>query len=151
MKKLEKDIKPRWRALWDVEHDRWAPWLHFYADRSGVYLLRRIDATKKAPGYGIEYIGHSRTGRLTKTLQRHFQRWKGRTAATQATVGWPANDGWRASPEEWEAMVRPTMPRLASRLERKLIGKFDPPGNIQSSPQRTEVARANKWKEDDQP
>jgi len=46
------------------------------AGASGVYVI-------KGPGMWIDevlYVGESHTGNLRKTLTRHFQRWKGKTA-----------------------------------------------------------------------
>lgn len=50
------------------------PWPAWFppAGRSGVYLIRRAGA--------VVYVGESHTGRLRKTLARHFQAWDGPTA-----------------------------------------------------------------------
>jgi len=51
-----------------------SPWVAELTDKSGVYLIR-----EKGLFGSIVYIGESHTGRLKKTLLRHFQHWTGKT------------------------------------------------------------------------
>jgi excinuclease UvrABC nuclease subunit len=52
----------------------WPEWVQAAAGKSGVYIIRARD------GGRILYVGESHTGRLKKTLLRHFQAWSGKTA-----------------------------------------------------------------------
>lgn len=48
-------------------------WMTDLAGKSGVYVIR-------SPGGTVRYVGESHTGRLKKTLLRHFQSWTGKTS-----------------------------------------------------------------------
>jgi len=80
-----------------------AEWLAGIATgRSGVYFIRDAE-TKK-----MLYVGESHTGRLRKTLLRHFQLWRGLTSGatyrknrvevkvvfTPPAAAKPAQDNW---------------------------------------------------------
>lgn len=53
----------------------WPSWVGEIANGvSGVYVIRRKDDKR------VLYVGESHTGRLRKTLLRHFQSWSGKTA-----------------------------------------------------------------------
>lgn len=51
-----------------------SPWVAELTGKSGVYFIR-----EKGFLGSIVYIGESHTGRLEKTLLRHFQHWTGKT------------------------------------------------------------------------
>jgi hypothetical protein len=53
---------------------KYRPWVAALAGKSGVYVIR-----EKGFLGDIVYIGESHTGRLKKTLLRHFQKWTGKT------------------------------------------------------------------------
>ncbi len=53
---------------------KYRPWVAELAGKSGVYVIR-----EKGFLGDILYIGESHTGRLKKTLLRHFQHWTGKT------------------------------------------------------------------------
>ena len=57
------------------ERGAFPAWVRDLAGKSGVYVVR----SKGLLGQ-IEYVGESHTGRLKKTLLRHFQKWKGPTS-----------------------------------------------------------------------
>jgi hypothetical protein len=52
----------------------WPSWVREIGAASGVYVIR-----DKLSGR-VLYVGESHTGRLRKTLLRHFQQWSGKTA-----------------------------------------------------------------------
>jgi hypothetical protein len=52
------------------------PWFRALKGKSGVYVIQG----NKAHTGQILYVGESHTGRLKKTLARHFQAWRGETA-----------------------------------------------------------------------
>lgn len=54
--------------------NKWAAWLNTLQNKSGVYIIRR------ARGGRTLYVGESHSGRLKKTLMRHFWSWTGKTA-----------------------------------------------------------------------
>jgi excinuclease UvrABC nuclease subunit len=88
--------------------------------RSGVYIVRR--------GARIVYVGESLTGRLRKTLARHFQHWKGRTAGPT----YP-----RASVE---VAFEYTTPAAAVERQNRLIAQHRPADNTVGKPARQYVA-----------
>ncbi len=49
-------------------------WFRALKGRSGVYHIKGRESG------ALVYIGESHTGRLKKTLARHFQAWQGKTA-----------------------------------------------------------------------
>jgi excinuclease UvrABC nuclease subunit len=51
-----------------------SPWVAELEGKSGVYVIR-----EKGFFGSIVYIGESHSGRLKKTLLRHFQHWTGKT------------------------------------------------------------------------
>jgi excinuclease UvrABC nuclease subunit len=59
--------------IFGVERD-WPMYVKELRGKSGVYVIR--DKDDKRP----LYVGESHTGRLKKTLLRHFQAWSGKTA-----------------------------------------------------------------------
>src|ERR1700691_3391029 len=57
-----------------MEGQKLSPWVHELAGKSGVYLIG-----EKGFLGATACIGESHTGRLKKTLLRHFQHWTGKT------------------------------------------------------------------------
>ena len=60
-----------WEAIFGAD---WPEFVRDLRGKSGVYIIR--DRETKRP----LYVGESHTGRLKKTLLRHFQAWSGKTA-----------------------------------------------------------------------
>lgn len=60
--------------LVNLRNGRYPAWVSLIAGKSGVYVIRSLR------GERILYVGESHTGRLRKTLLRHFQAWTGVTA-----------------------------------------------------------------------
>jgi excinuclease UvrABC nuclease subunit len=58
-----------------------AAWVKTLKNRSGVYIIRERGFLGE-----VVYVGESHTGRLDKTLMRHFQHWKGPTAGPTFAV-----------------------------------------------------------------
>jgi excinuclease UvrABC nuclease subunit len=99
-----------------------APWVSTLAGRSGVYLIREKSDFHPLEG-GIVYVGESHTGRLKKTLLRHFQRWSGKTA------------GPTFNPDKIEVAVLRCHPFKALDLQNRLIKKYRPPFNVIGKPE----------------
>ena len=97
----------RWRPVF--QGGLILPWLRDLEGRNGCYLLR-------LPGGPVEYVGRSTTGRLRKTLMRHFYGWKGDTAGHTVT-------------KRHEARAIMTTKDDAAELERELIRRHSPDGN----------------------
>lgn len=58
----------------------WPDWVRDLRGKSGVYVIRE-------PAGRVLYVGESHTGRLKKTLLRHFQAWSGKTAGPTYSRG----------------------------------------------------------------
>lgn len=58
----------------NLTNKKYPPWVSTLAGRSGVYVIRSFLTARTL------YIGESHTGRLRKTMLRHFQAWDGPTA-----------------------------------------------------------------------
>jgi len=56
-------------------------WVRDLTGKSGVYLIQDRESGR------LLYIGESHSGRLKKTLLRHFQTWTGRTAGKKYDRG----------------------------------------------------------------
>jgi hypothetical protein len=85
-------------------------WVRALAGKSGVYVIKAVGMVEP-----VLYVGESHTGRLKKTMLRHFQRWKGETAGAGydpaavvvAVVRCPAS----AAVETQNAMIEELSPR----------------------------------------
>ncbi|MEZ4301581.1 MAG: hypothetical protein R3B70_41995 [Polyangiaceae bacterium] len=60
------------------EGHEYAPWVGETAGAHGVYVIR--ERSRRGRKAVVLYVGESHTHRLRETLQRHYQRWNGRTA-----------------------------------------------------------------------
>jgi len=108
------------RNLYD-ESGRTLPWIASeLSGKSGCYIIRERGAGG-IPG-AVLYVGESHTGRLKKTLLRHFQRWKGPTQG--ATY-----DG-----QAVEVFTVRTRPDAALDMQNALIEEFSPRDNIVGQP-----------------
>lgn len=76
--------------------------------KSGVYLIRSAKTRR------ILYVGESHTGRLRKTLLRHFQSWSGPTA------------GYTTDRNRVEVAVIRTRPDAAPDLQMRMIARLKP-------------------------
>ena len=92
-------------------------WVAALAGKSGVYVIR-----EKGFLGNIIYIGHSHTGRLKKTLLRHFQKWTGPTK------------GPTFSRYKVEIAIIPTRKERAQEYESALIAEYRPKLNIEGKP-----------------
>lgn len=63
-----------WAEMFGEENPEWPLFVRELRGKSGVYIIR--DRETKA----VLYVGESHSGRLKKTLLRHFQAWSGKTA-----------------------------------------------------------------------
>ena len=85
------------------------------AGKSGVYMIR-----EKGLFSPVVYIGESHTGRLKKTLLRHFQSWKSR--------------GPTYARSKVEVSVIVTAPKSAVGLQNDLIRDHNPRDNQAEKP-----------------
>jgi hypothetical protein len=88
-----------------------APWVKTLSGRSGAYVIRDRASRR------VLYVGESHTGRLRKTLLRHFQRWKGQTA------------GKTYRPGSVEVAIRICPPPAAVAAQDNLIARLRPRDN----------------------
>jgi len=103
LKKLSQYRKVRLKASWILRLD----------GKSGVYVIRS-QLTRR-----IFYVGESHTGRLKKTMLRHFQKWEGQTV------------GSRYGRLLAEVAVRTCRKNQAQGLQDRLIKRLDPRDNFE--------------------
>jgi hypothetical protein len=101
----------------------WAAWLDSLKKRSGVYIIRRTR------GHGVPYVGESHSGRLRKTLMRHFWHWRGKTASVTY------------DPASCEVAVELLPASKAVARQNKLIHRLNPDDNV-IDPMQTEKDNA---------
>ena len=101
-----------WHQLPTTGND-WPAWFPAQG-RSGVYMIRRAGS--------VVYVGESHTGRLRKTLARHFQTWEGKTA------------GPTYSRKGTEVAFEFTAPSGALDRQNELIEQLRPRDNVQGKP-----------------
>jgi len=108
------------RNVYD-ERGRVLPWVaRELSGKSGCYVIRQRGAGG-IPG-PVLYVGESHTGRLKKTLLRHFQKWKGPTKG--ATY-----DG-----QAVEVFTVRTRPESAVEMQNSLIEDLSPADNTVGQP-----------------
>jgi excinuclease UvrABC nuclease subunit len=100
-----------------VDGQKLRPWIAELAGKSGVYVIR-----EKGFFGEIVYVGESHTGRLKKTLLRHFQRWTGKTK------------GPTFSRSKVEIAIVKTRKEKAVELQNALIAEHRPKLNIVGKP-----------------
>ena len=102
-----------WRSPWSSRSDSWADWIKALDGKSGVYVIRNSRSKQ------ILYVGRSYTGRLKKTLIRHFQRWKGLNAGVV----------YRRGEVEVSVKVMPKRSGTIERVEQRYIAGLRPRDN----------------------
>lgn len=90
-----------------------APWLNSLANQSGAYVIRR------ASDGAVLYVGESHTGRLAKTIKRHFFAWRDD----------PERKHHVYQPGRVEIAVRITPPNAAPGAQNRLIRRLKPRDN----------------------
>ncbi|OHB80700.1 MAG: hypothetical protein A2V98_04800 [Planctomycetes bacterium RBG_16_64_12] len=90
---------------------RYPAWLDQVRRKSGAYVIR------DRATHATLYVGESHTGRLGKTITRHFQAWTGKTAGDTFRRG------------RVEVAVIPCPPASAVACQERLIRRLRPPGN----------------------
>jgi hypothetical protein len=93
---------------------RFAAWLNKLRNSSGAYVVRRRS------DHEILYIGESHTGRLAKTIKRHFFNWEDHTGREHFTHHAGAV----------EIAVRVTPPNTAKGAQDNLIRRLQPERNV---------------------
>ena len=107
--------RARWEPLTDGKRGAlraWNPKLVEFASSSGVYVLR--DRSTKS----VIYVGESHTGRLYRTLLRHFHDSSGKFAALQEWV--------HHAPGRLEVLVFETPASEALEAEQEAIMYYEP-------------------------
>lgn len=104
--------KMTWREVYEGREV--AQWVKDLAGRSGCYLVR-----DKGLLGSVLYVGESHTGRLKKTLLRHFQHWKGPTKGPTFRRG------------EVEVAVVRTKAESAVSTQNALISEYSPKLNVE--------------------
>lgn len=92
-----------------------ARWLNNLRNQSGAYVIR------KKSNHEILYIGESHTGNLSKTIKRHFWKWKDEEGRKHFTC----------NPSNIEVAVRLTPPPAAVGAQNNLIRRLQPEKNVQ--------------------
>jgi len=94
---------------------------------SGAYVIRSA-----AAGRRVLYVGESHTGRLRKTLTRHFQGWKRSSGRTfwERMYGRGNDPGTTYERSRVEVAVYTTHASAALDLELELIRRFRPRDNL---------------------
>ena len=106
------------------EGRRLAAWVKGLNGKSGVYLIRQtFPSPTLIPQTEIVYIGESHTGRLLKTLLRHFQHWEGPTS------------GPTFPPSKCEVAIVRTRPERAEEMQNALIEEYRPRLNVEANPE----------------
>jgi hypothetical protein len=90
-------------------------WLNELRTKSGAYVIRN-KATHE-----ILYVGESHTGRLAKTIKRHFYAWKDDPARVHHVF----------ARRSVEVATRVTPPDKAKEEEKALIARLQPEKNVQ--------------------
>jgi excinuclease UvrABC nuclease subunit len=93
------------------------PWVAELKGKSGVYVIR-----EKGFLGSIVYIGESHSGRLKKTLLRHFQHWTGKTK------------GPTFARTKVEVAIIPTRKENAVEFQNALIEEYRPTLNVAEKP-----------------
>jgi excinuclease UvrABC nuclease subunit len=94
-----------------------SPWVAELEGKSGVYIIR-----EKGFLGSIVYIGESHTGRLKKTLLRHFQHWTGKTK------------GPTFARSKVEIAIIKTRKENAVEMQNALIADYKPTLNVAGKP-----------------
>lgn len=96
---------------------RFAAWINNLRDFSGAYVIRNRH-TKE-----VLYVGESHTGRMSKTIKRHFHAWNDSTDRQHFT----------ADAGDVEIAVRVTPGKIAISTQDKLIKQLKPKYNTVGS------------------
>lgn len=102
-------------------------WVRDLDGRSGVYAIRR-------PGllaWEVLYVGESHTGRLRKTLTRHFSGWSRGKDWWSGIFGSPNDPGLTYNRAAVEVRVWLCPAGDAIELQDRLIRKLGPRDNVQ--------------------
>lgn len=110
-----------WRKV-GARETSYPSWLRELADKSGVYAIRLVGLFSRE----VVYVGESHSGRLLKTITRHFQAWnRGNTFSWQGT-----DPGRTYDREACEVRVQVCAPSRAISLQNAWIKTLKPRDNI---------------------
>lgn len=102
--------------LADLAGAEFPAWVQELRGKSGVYIIRQAGGERR-----VLYVGESHTGRLKKTLLRHFQAWSGKTAGQTYGRG------------GCEVAVIVTAPGKAVEKQNELICRLNPSDNTNAT------------------
>jgi len=103
----------RWRSPWSGRSGAWATWVKNLDGKSGVYIIR------ESRSHLVLYVGQSHTGRLKKTMIRHFQQWRGVTSGVT----------YRRGSVEVKIILAPRRRALIHKIEQNCLFKLKPRDN----------------------
>ena len=106
-------------------------WVRALAGKSGVYVIREVDADGSAE---VVYVGESHTGRLYNTLTRHFQTWRRWKGFWRGQYGEGHDPGLTYDRSRVEVAARITSPTDALDEEARLIRRLKPRDNLIGQP-----------------
>ena len=114
--------------------DAYAPWVAELEGRSGAYVIR--DASTRE----VLYVGESHSGRLRKTLTRHFSAWGRSKTFWEGVFADPstADPGFTYDPRAVVVAVELTEPDDAIARQNVLIQRLRPRDNTIGKPARAE-------------
>ncbi len=101
-----------YRPVFDA-HGEFLPWVNELRNRSGAYVIR------DAGNHRCLYVGESHTGRLAKTVKRHFYPWRDDAERRHHTY----------DPRRVEVAVRICPPDAAPGAQNNLIRRLSPRDN----------------------
>jgi hypothetical protein len=118
--------RPTWRPVGNTG-DAYPDWMRDLLHSSGVYAIR-------VPGFirshVVVYVGESHSGRLAKTIARHFQSWTRSKGWWSGLFGTGADPGRTYSRGDVEVLVVTCPASRAIALQNKWIRELEPRDNI---------------------
>ena len=123
-----------WRPVGNVGDD-YPDWLRELVDASGVYAIR-------VPGFiarhVVQYVGESHSGRLAKTIVRHFQTWSRNKGWWSGMFDTGADPGRTYPRGDCEVCFQKCDASRAIALQDEWIAALHPRDNILSTPPEKE-------------
>jgi len=126
-KRPHRGFPSAWRPVGNDGED-YPDWMRELVDASGVYAIRVPDFTERR----VVYVGESHTGRLAKTIVRHFQAWRRAGDPPYLLKGSNADPGRTYSRSDSEVCFKicPASQAIAIALQDEWIKKLHPRDNI---------------------
>jgi len=113
--------------------ERYPEWMRALDGKSGVYVIREIQADGSEPPV---YVGESHSGRLYQTLTRHFQTWRRYKKFWAKQYGGQGHDPGVTYPRDKVTVAaRVLSDERAITEEARLIAKLRPRDNLIGQPE----------------